>query len=231
MQNRLINRDAHARAVTVIRRISAFIHFIFFSSIRILKISADIVLATSTPLTVAVPALLKKWINKTPYVFEVRDVWPEGPIQQGYVKNSYLIMFLRWLEKYIYIHALCVVTLSVGMKRCILSRVDLKNIQVIPNISEISRFADTSRYKYDLIFFDNKKIILYAGTLGPVNNIIYVAKLAEELIKIDPAIIFVVFGDGSQKGEIVKYCQQRNILNRNIYFFNPGSKNLSAPPI
>jgi hypothetical protein len=42
----------------------------------LLKIKADLVLATSTPLTIGVPALIKKWFGKTPFVFEVRDVWP-----------------------------------------------------------------------------------------------------------------------------------------------------------
>lgn len=217
-------KSNYSHRMSIPRRIFSFLIFLFFSSIKVLKIKGDVVLATSTPLTIATPAIWNKLITKTPFIFEVRDVWPEGPIQQGYIKNKLLIRVLRWFERFIYNQASYVVALSTGMKRDILSRVQVKNIEVIPNISEIDRFKDLSKRVEINIDLSDKKVILYAGTLGPVNDIMYVARLAIKLIKIEPKIVFLIVGDGKEKEMIMKYCADNNILNRNIYFLDPVNK-------
>ena len=126
------------------QRIASFFSFAFYSSLKVIRIKADLVLATSTPLTIGVPALIKKIFQKTPYVFEVRDVWPEVPIKMGIIKNKLLINMLRLFEKVVYRHASWIVPLSTGMSRNIVARV--KNVEdkitVIPNISELDRFSN-----------------------------------------------------------------------------------------
>lgn len=217
-------KSSYSQKMSIPKRVLSFLKYVILASIKIINIKADVVLATSTPLTVAIPAIWKKKVSKTPFIFEVRDVWPEGPIQQGYVKNKLLIKLLRKIEKYIYLQSSYVVALSIGMKNDILSRVKLEKIDVITNISELKRFKDISK-KVDLnIDLSNKKTILYAGTLGLVNDIMYVAKLAEKMIKIDPDVLFLIFGNGSEKEKIISYCQEKNILNKNIVFKEPISK-------
>lgn len=220
-------RNAYSHKMSFPRRIISFLHFVIFSSFKLLFLKGDFVLATSTPLTIAIPAMLKKWITKTPYIFEVRDVWPEGPIQEGIITNKFIIYLLRKFEKSIYNNASYVVPLSVGMKRDILSRVEVENMEVIPNISEINRFQNVDfSSKVDLGFdLNNKKIILYAGRLGRANEIIYVARLAEKMFEINPTVIFVIIGDGSEKGKVINYCKVKGILNKNIFFPDPVSKN------
>tara|TARA_R110001606_G_scaffold24223_3_gene80427 strand:- start:5087 stop:6292 length:1206 start_codon:yes stop_codon:yes gene_type:complete len=217
-------KSTYNHNMSIPRRIFSFLSFLFFSSFKVLKVKADLVLATSTPLTIAIPAIWNKLVKRTPYIFEVRDVWPEGPIQQGYVTNKLLIKVLRWFERFVYNQSAYVVALSTGMKRDILSRVVLKNIEVIPNISEIKRFKDLSK-KVDInIDLSDKKVVLYAGTLGPVNDIMYVAKLALKLIKVESKIIFLIVGDGRQKDMILNFCKENNIINKNIYFLDPVNK-------
>lgn len=216
-------RNEYNHMMSIPRRILSFFQFVYYATIKCISLKADTVLATSTPLTIAIPAIIKKWVSKTPFVFEVRDVWPEGPIQQGYVKNKFLIWFLRKMEKFIYNRAAYVVPLSIGMKRDILTRVPVKNMEVIPNISEIKRFENIKEYKLDFDFKD-KRVILYAGTLGPVNDIMYVAKLAKETISIAPEICFLIVGNGKQKESIIAYCRENHILNKNIFFLDPIPK-------
>ena len=50
----------------------------------------DVVYATSPPLTIAVPALAAAARWRAPLVFEVRDLWPEAPIQMGALANPRL---------------------------------------------------------------------------------------------------------------------------------------------
>lgn len=215
-----ILRSEYSHKMSIPRRIVGFFEFVWFTTFKAISIRTDLVLATSTPLTVAIPAIVKKWVSKTPFIFEVRDVWPEGPIQQGYVKNRLLIHILRKIERFIYHQAAYVVALSEGMKKDILSRVDVKNLEVIPNISELERFQDLS-FPVDLgIDLAGKKMILYAGTLGPVNDIMYVAKIADRIYSLDPTIVFVIIGDGKQKAKIVDYCRSIGILGVNIFFLD-----------
>ena len=216
----------YSQHLSPVKRILEFIKFMYFASIRSLKIKCDVVLATSTPITIAVPALIKKFLHKTPYVFEVRDVWPEIPVELGYIKNRLLVKFLFWFEKYAYNNAFYIVVLSVGMKNSIQNRFITSKVGVIPNISEINRFSE------NILPFDlnvdksilDKKIVLYAGAFGKVNGIKYFALLAKETLLIDPDILFFLIGVGSEKDEITAYCKENNLLNRNVYIFNPIPK-------
>ena len=213
----------YSHMMSIRQRIKSFLKFSYYASKKAVSIKSDVVLATSTPLTIAIPGIWKKWRSKIPFVFEVRDVWPEGPIQQGYVKNKFLIWFLRKLEKFIYRRTDYLVPLSVGMKRDIFSRMQVDNMEVIPNISEIDRFEhfEECNINFD---FTGKKVVLYAGTLGPVNDIMYVAKLAQKTLPLAPWLCYLIIGNGKQKEEIVTFCQENDILNKNIFFLPPIRK-------
>lgn len=205
-------------------RIRSFLKFMWNASIKAIKIKCDCVLVTSTPLTIAIPALIKKWFNKTPFIFEVRDVWPEIPIKMGIIKNKIAIKLLYWFEKLVYKNANFIVPLSVGMDSNIKLRYPNKKSVVIPNISEIKRFA-TVKQVYDFGFsVENKKIVLYAGTFGHVNGIQYVVDLAIQTLKIDPDVWFFLFGKGKEKNDIKKYAYERQVLNKNIFIFDSVGK-------
>lgn len=222
----ILNSD-YDQKMSIPRRLIAFFEFLWFGTFKVLQLKGNIVLATSTPFTVAVPALIKKRLHKTPYIFEVRDVWPEGPIQLGYIKNKILIWLLHKYEKLIYKNAIKIVALSTGMRADIISRYkDIQNIEVIPNISEVNRFSDLN-HKVDLNFdIQDKKVVLYAGTMGPVNNIIYVAKFAELLKEINRTdIVFLIVGDGNEKEKIQEYCINKELLNVNVFFIDKIPKN------
>ncbi|WP_370861036.1 glycosyltransferase family 4 protein [Parabacteroides faecis] len=208
------------------QRIASFFSFAFYSSLKVIRIKADLVLATSTPLTIGVPALIKKIFQKTPYVFEVRDVWPEVPIKMGIIKNKLLINMLRLFEKVVYRHASWIVPLSTGMSRNIVARV--KNVEdkitVIPNISELDRFSNLTPTVSFPFSLDRKKILLYCGTIGKVNGLQYLVDLASKTIKYDKNIIYCIFGKGNELDIVLQKAQAVNILNRNFFYLGVVSK-------
>lgn len=213
------------------QRSMVFFQFLWFSTFKLLSLKGDVVLATSTPLTIGIPALIKKWLHKTPFVFEARDVWPEAVIAIGALKNKMLQKILYKLEAVIYKNAAAIVPLSVDMKYSIVSRypkLSIKPIEVIENISEIDRFQNGYNKEVlvlkEKIGFHPRLTILYAGTFGRVNGIDYVIALAAKLIAIDPTIVFVLLGDGAEKKAIIQEAHNKAVLNKNVFILDSVSK-------
>ena len=221
----------YANEMSYIRRSIVFFKFLWLSTFKLLSLKGDLVLTTSTPLTVGIPALIKKWFHKTPFIFEIRDVWPEVVIAIGAVKNKIIQRLLYFLENLIYKNASAIVPLSIDMKNSITSRYpNLASIpiQVIENISEIDRFQNSVNTNNSVlkekIGFSPRFTILYAGTFGRVNGLDYVVNLASKLIDLDPSIVFVMLGDGSEKEAVLQKAVDKNLLNKNIYILDSVAK-------
>ncbi|MFV0216085.1 glycosyltransferase family 4 protein [Empedobacter falsenii] len=212
------------------RRIISFVKFLFFSTLHLLKLKGDIVLATSTPLTIGIPALINKWITKTPYIFEVRDVWPEAVIAVGAIRNKFIQKILYKLEFIIYKYSSQIVPLSVDMQKSIVERYPQfknKTNVVIENISEIDRFQnnnETINLK-EILGFEPRFSILYAGTFGKVNGINQVIEWAELIYLIDPTICFILFGEGAEKNNVIDLAKEKGLLNKNVFILDSISKN------
>lgn len=212
------------------KRALVFLQFLYFASIKALSLDSDILLATSTPLTIGIPALIKKWIHKTPFVFEARDVWPEAVIAIGAIKNKVMQKMLYLLEKIIYKNASAIVPLSIDMKSSIDTRYPEicknKPVVVIENISEINRFGNnpSSNILEKSIGFKPRFSVLYAGTFGRVNGIDYVVDLAAKTIHLDSSIVYVIMGGGSMKESVVEYAKNKGVLNKNVFILDSVSK-------
>lgn len=204
------------------RRIYSFLYFTGFATFKALRINCDVILATSTPITIAFPAIIRKKVKKTPFVFEVRDVWPEVPIKMGYINSPILKFLLYKFEIYIYNKSTWIVPLSVGMRDNIYSRTNINKFTVIPNISEINRFQKITAIKQNISC--NDKIVLYAGTIGEVNGLKYLVDLAYKCFNYDTSIKFHIYGEGKHKDYLIKYAEKLGVLNNNLFFKGCVSK-------
>ena len=205
------------------KRIWAFCKFFTQVSIKQFSMDYDVMLASSTPLTNGIPALVAHWFRRKPYVFEVRDVWPGVPIAMGYFKNGVARKMLYTFEKKIYKKAFAIVPLSIGMDDNIKERYPNDKSVVIPNISELIRFGNVTK-TVDIPFPIDKKVILYAGTFGNVNGVSYVIQLAEQILKFDDSICFYLVGKGKEKEDNKKEAEQRGVLNKNVFILDPVRK-------
>jgi glycosyltransferase involved in cell wall biosynthesis len=196
----------------------------------LLKLRGDFVLATSTPLTIGIPALIKKLFGKTPFILEVRDVWPEAVIAIGAIKNKFLQKILYFLEKVLYINATSIVPLSTDMKKSILVRnpqLNNKLSTVIENISEINRFQNV---KSDInletiIGFKPRFVVLYAGTFGKVNGINYIVEFAHKTLSLDDKLVYVLIGAGAEKESVIQLAKNIGVYGKNVFILDPISKN------
>lgn len=204
-------------------RIKAFMRFFTNATKKAMSLDYDLMLASSTPLTNGIPALVTKWRKKKPYVFEVRDVWPGVPIAMGYFKNKMAQKALYAFEKKIYKNASAIVPLSTGMDANIKLRYPNDKSVVIPNISEVNRFADIAKTT-DITVPEGKKMVLYAGTMGNVNGIGYVVELAVKTLALDPDLLYYIVGKGKEKDQLLKMAEEKGVLNKNFFIFDPVKK-------
>ena len=117
-----IVRVPYDNAMSFASRIRAFFRFAAAASRRVLKVKGDVVFATSTPLTIILPALTAKLFLRIPLVFEVRDLWPDLPIAVGALRDPLARTAARWLEWAAYHASAHIVALSPGMARGVMRR-------------------------------------------------------------------------------------------------------------
>jgi len=212
-----------------IKRILAFLKYIIYASFYILRIECDVIFATSTPLTVAIPAILYKKINGVPMVFEVRDLWPEIPIAIGAIKSKLLIKLAKYLEKSAYINSKYIVALSPGMKTGIMKKgIPEENIIIIPNSCDIKLFNVSPSYglkfREENNWLKEKKLVIYAGTFGYINDVSYLIYLSKEIAKINDNILFLAIGEGKENNKLHDIALEEGVLNKNFFIMKPSAK-------
>ena len=207
---------------TKVQKLWSFVKFIFQAIYTGSKEkNVDLVYATSTPLTIGAVALALRFIKGWRYVFEVRDLWPEFPIQVGAVKNPVLIWLLRKFEKRIYKRSEHVVALSPGMQEGVVKAgTPIEKTTMIPNMSKPDIFHPhevnnevVKRFNLDLSKFN----VIHFGMLAVANGLEYIVNAALELKKRgDESINFVFMGEGAMEPELKKFCKDNDL--RNVQF-------------
>ncbi|HFU7090345.1 TPA: glycosyltransferase family 4 protein [Bacillus cereus] len=224
--NIISTNTQYKQGYSFIKRIYAFFHFMIKSILLGIKQKeTDVIFATSTPLTVGFTGLIVSKILKKKYIFEVRDVWPDVPIQLGFIKNKFLIRGLSKLEMSIYKHAAHIIALSPGMKENLIEKgVPSKKISVIPNLSNNQLMEEIKLNKKEILnqypFLKDKFVCIHAGTMGFVNGLEHILEVANNYR--DENIVFLLVGEGKEK-ENLKNLKRKYNLN-NVYILDSLSK-------
>jgi len=218
----------YGNEMSFFRRVVSFFLFMLISSAYVLRVKGyDLIYATSTPLTIGVPALTARFLRRKPLVFEVRDMWPDIPIALGFIKNPLLIKVLSCFERFLYDKASRIVALSVGIKEEITHKgIEENKVEVIPNASDLVDFDHTSVQPQvdQLRQNENSRVCLYAGTFGYVNDLSYLVLLAAELKAKKADIKLLLIGDGAEKELIAKRIKEHE-LEGFVVLRPPVSKN------
>jgi glycosyltransferase involved in cell wall biosynthesis len=207
-----------------LKRIWAFTAFVEQAKKLLIKLPRpDFLYITSTPLTTGWIGLWAKKKLAIPYIFEVRDLWPEAPIQVGVIRNPILKKILFHLEAKIYRHALKIVALSPGIANAIREKAPGK-IHLIPNFADTSFFYPKGKDPVLLKKFGLQPsfTIAYAGAIGQVNAVeemLILAKMAQDNKK---NYQFVVMGKGAKTGDLLQRAKELKLDN--FYYFPFGSK-------
>jgi glycosyltransferase involved in cell wall biosynthesis len=164
---------------------------------------------------------------KVPCICEVRDLWPESIVEFGNLKrNSIAAKLLYKGEKWIYKKADKVIFTMEGGKDYIIEHgwnkesggpIDLDKVHHINNGIDLDLFNfNKENFTVDDIDLDNPQIlkVVYAGSIRHVNNvksIIYAADIIKN--NFSNKIKFIIYGDGSEREYLEKYCLEKKINN------------------
>jgi len=213
-----------ATAMGGVRRMRHFLHFARLAARVGRELPRpDVVFATHTPLTIGLAGMKLGRHFGVPFVFEVRDLWPQAMINVGALRNPVIIWWLRRMERRIYRAADHIVALSPGMKAGIVhTGIPSERVTVITNASDLDLFhpdldGSAARVRLDL---GDAFAAVYFGAMGQANGLEYAIEAARLLQERgNRAIKIVLHGDGGRRPALQELARRYDLSN--VIFSDP----------
>jgi glycosyltransferase involved in cell wall biosynthesis len=182
------------------RRTWAFLRYAFGAVSLARKFSSvEICYTMSVPLTVGLAAMAIRRFYKIPYIFEVGDLWPDAPIQMGFIKNRLLQKSVYELERRIYKNAVSIVALSEPIKEKIEKRAPGKSVYVIPNMADTEFFVPSKKDPLleQRFAVEGKFVVSYIGAVGYANGLDFFLECARASKRSQLPVHFQICGAGA----------------------------------
>jgi glycosyltransferase involved in cell wall biosynthesis len=176
----------------------------------------DYCYAISVPLTIGLAAMWLKTVRKIPFLFEVGDLWPDAPIQLGFIENYFFKELLFFLEKKTYVSAKAVVALSPSIETIVKKKMgSTSTIHQIPNMADCDFYKPemklpTLEEKHNV---EGKFVVSYIGAVGVANGLDYFLECANASRKAQLPIQFFICGQGALRERLTKNAQQLGLSN------------------
>lgn len=242
-QGRWLTKENPSPGVTVLRcamadaysggfitRLAGYFSFMFSSLLAGLTTAGrqDVVVASSPPLFSGLTGAVLARLRRIPYIFEVRDLWPESAIAAGVLHNPILIKLSKMMEAAIYRLASKIVVLTPAFRDELCSRgIPASKLVVIPNAADFARLEEITS-DFDLSGFrrehglENRKVAIYVGAHRKANHLIQVVEAAEEL-RHRQDILFLLIGGGDRREPLIEEVKKRG-LEDTVRFQGPMPK-------
>lgn len=215
---------AYSNSDGLLKRAMTFVKFALRSIGLALTERYDLVFATTTPLTAGIPGIFARWLRGKPFVFEVRDLWPELPKAMGVIRNPLVLGTLSMLEWASYRSAHRLIGLSPGIVEGIAQRgVPQERISLVPNGCDLGIFAgEVQPWRPEQVKADDL-LAVFAGTHGIANGLDAALDVAAELKRRGRADIkLLLIGQGKLKSALQDRAQREGL--NNVVFHNPVNK-------
>ncbi len=209
----LPNRKAHER----IRNYASFCISAAISGLPLHK--PDVVIATSPQLLCALAGWWIAWWKRVPFIFEVRDLWPESLAAVGAGSEGTLLhRTLGAIAGFLYRHAERIVVVSPAFKDHLMRywNVPADKISIVENGVETDLFRldpEAAAEVRKQLKLEDRFLICYIGTMGNAHGLETVIASAEELQIALPSAMFLLIGEGAEKDRIVKLAAGRGLNN------------------
>ena len=209
------------------KRVLNFLSFFFSSFLlgSVMTARPDVVVGTSPQFFCAVSAYLLSVIKRAPFVFEVRDIWPQSAVELGALRNPLIIRALESIEHFLYRRARLIIVVAEATRPYLLAKgVNPDKIRIVPNgidakyLESAVATSEEIRNQYDL---NGKFIVSYIGTHGMSHALDVVLKAAGKL-RDDTSVRFLFVGEGAEKENLKKLALELKL--NNVIFVNEQSR-------
>ncbi|MEZ4485636.1 MAG: glycosyltransferase family 4 protein [Syntrophotaleaceae bacterium] len=219
----------YSNSDSFLKRSITFLRFAFRSMMVALTRKYDLIFSSTTPLTIGIPGIAASFFRRKPFVFEVRDLWPELPREMGVITNPLVLKAMDILEWLSYHSARKCIGLSPGIVEGIKRRgISAENIAMIPNGCDLDIFTplDNDKIRPETVK-DSDFLAIFSGAHGIANGLEAVLDAAEELKKRHREDIKILFvGDGRRKPGLKQRAEAEGLTN--CIFSDPVPKKTLA---
>jgi colanic acid biosynthesis glycosyl transferase WcaI len=192
----------------------SFLPGAFWNGLRVGKV--HVVLVTSPPIFVALPAMVLAALHHAKLIFDVRDLWPDEIVACGAAtERSLSVRLLRALERLIYRQADCVCCTTRPFVEMVVGRgAKPDKVTYLPNGADLDLFrplpADNAvAARFNL---QNRFVVMYCGTLGIKHGLQTILDAAK-LLQAEQDIVFVLVGSGTRESELMECAQRMHLAN------------------
>jgi glycosyltransferase involved in cell wall biosynthesis len=196
-------------------RVRNYLSFAIFSFLGLMAgPKPDIVYATGASDLLGLTSWLAATLRGAKLALDIQDLWPDAPIALGYVKSSWLIAMLRWIERFAYSRASLVLTISQTMKERVSDRVkEISKVVLVQNWVDLNQYCTTDGHALRTrLGFQGKFIVLFAGNIGKAQNLQILLDAAVHL-RGHTEVQCVILGDGVEKSRLIQRANQLSLKN------------------
>jgi len=198
-----------------LRRVADYSSFALSASLAGLFEKGDVIMATSPQFFTALAGFVLSLLKRRPWVFEVRDLWPESIVAVEALKRGAIIRMLERLELFLYKRADCIVALTDAFRERIAARgVDAQKIDVVKNGVDAQVFFPAPKDKELERRFglENKFVVGYLGTHGMAHKLDFILRCAAKLPPEDNTH-FLFAGDGAERERLLALKEELGLKN------------------
>lgn len=190
-----------------LKRTLDFISYSVSSFLAGLFVKSDLIVATSPQFFTALSGRALSFWKRTPWVMEVRDLWPESIKTVGAMKDNAFIRHFEWQEKRCYKSAKKIVVVTDSFRKKLIERgIPSEKIAVVKNGVDRSLFIPEQK-DTELISklkLEGKTVVGYIGTHGMAHKLDFIIQTASKLKDTNPEYHFLFIGNGAEKEKLLK---------------------------
>ena len=189
-----------------VKRTANYVLYLIMVALFVWRLpKADVVVSTSPQFFCGLAGYLVSRVKRTPWVLEIRDLWPESILAVGAIKNRRIIAALEWLERFAYAKASRIVSVTDSFVPHIEARGGAGKTEVVKNGADLSLFKPQPR---DDAFarqlgVEGKFVAAYVGTHGMAHGLDSLLEAAR-LLRDDARFAFVMAGGGAERARVVE---------------------------
>lgn len=190
-----------------LKRTLDFISYSVSSFFAGLFVKSDLIVATSPQFFTALSGRALSFWKRTPWVMEVRDLWPESIKTVGAMKDNAFIRHFEWQEKRCYKSAKKIVVVTDSFREKLIERgFPSEKIAVVKNGVDRSLFVPQQKDcgLISKLKLDGKTVIGYIGTHGMAHKLDFIIQTASKLKATNPEYHFLFIGNGAEKEKLLK---------------------------